>query len=102
MTLSDSLSLSSYSSWLLLPPPTLVTRWPVPIWNPPRGRLCLLCRFESCWTVSPVVMISSAAEDSEDEDGSDVRSIQDSGYVKLVHVHQEDKQLITRVVRCMT
>ena len=47
-------------------------------------------------------MISSAAEDSEDEDGSDVRSIQDSGYVKLVHVHQEDKQLITRVVRCMT
>jgi hypothetical protein len=29
-------------------------------------------------------MISSAAEDSEDEDGSDVRSIQDSGYVELV------------------
>lgn len=76
ITLSDSLSLSSYSSWLLLPPPA---RWLTPVWKrPPRSRLFLLYRFESCWTVRPVVTISSVAEDREDEDGLELRSIQDS------------------------
>jgi len=76
ITLSDSLSLSSYSSWLLLPPPA---RWLTPVWKrPPRSRLFLLYKFESCWTVRPVVTISSVAEDREDEDGLELRSIQDS------------------------
>lgn len=80
ITLSDSLSLSSYSSWLLFPPPALVTRYPVPIRNWPvlRERLRRRWRLESCWTLSPVVMISSAAEDSEEEDGLDSISIHDS------------------------
>lgn len=34
--------------------------------------------FESCWTLSPVVIISSAAEESEDDEGLDPISIHDS------------------------
>lgn len=82
MTRSDSLSLSSYSSWLLPPPPTpvLVVRYPVPITNCPvlRERRLLLCRFESCCTLKPVVIISSATEESEDEDGLEPISTHDS------------------------
>jgi hypothetical protein len=79
MTLSDSLSLSSYSSWLLFPP-ACETLCPVPMenWPPPRVRLGRLCRFESCWTVRPVVMISSVAEESEADDGPDPISTHDS------------------------
>lgn len=79
MTLSDSLSLSSYSSWLLFPP-AFVTRCPVPMlnWPPPLERLGRLWMFESCCTVRPVVMISSAAEESEAEDGPEPISTHDS------------------------
>lgn len=80
MTRSDSLSLSSYSSWLLFPPAAEIL-YPVPIenWPPPRERLfCRLCIFESCCTVRPVVMISSVAEDKEVEEGPDAISIHDS------------------------
>lgn len=79
MTRSDSLSLSSYSSWLL-PPPPLVARYPVPMTNWPvlRARRLLLCTLESCCTLRPVVMISSAAEESDDDDGLESISTHDS------------------------
>jgi hypothetical protein len=59
----------------------LLTLCPVPIENcpPPRERLfCRLCRFESCWTVRPSVIISSVAEDRDVEEGPDAISIHDS------------------------
>src|SRR5690349_20522904 len=79
MTRSDSLSLSSYSSWLLFPP-ALLTLCPVPIENcpPPLARLGRRWRLESCCTVRPVVMISSAAEERDAEDGPDPISTHDS------------------------
>jgi hypothetical protein len=90
ITLSDSLSLSSYSSWLLFSP-AFETLCPVATENcpPPRARLGRLCRFESCWTVRPVVMISSATDDREAEDGQDPISTHDSresGIVSLLTV----------------
>lgn len=68
MTRSDSLSLSSYSSWLL--PAVLIRREGML----PEGRFCVRRRrrivLESCWTRRPVVTTSSAAaEESEDDDG---------------------------------
>ena len=81
MTRSDSLSLSSYSSWLLLPPVAAVILCPVPMenWPPPRERLFgRLCSVESCCTVRPVVMISSFTEDREVDEGPDAISIHDS------------------------
>lgn len=80
MTRSDSLSLSSYSSWLLFPP-AVVILCPVPIenWPPPRERLfCRLCSVESCCTVRPVVIISSFTEDKDVDEGPDAISIHDS------------------------
>ena len=61
-------------------PPVFDTLCPVPIENcpPPRARLGRLWRFESCWTVRPVVMISSAAEESDAEDGPEPSSTQES------------------------
>ena len=76
MMRSDSLSLSSYSSWLL--PAVLKVRG-----GPTYGEDTLLLkrrrrRAFAC-TRRPVVTTSSvAAEDSEDEEGCDDTSIQDS------------------------
>lgn len=77
MILSDSLSLSSYSSWLL--PPRLRSRGAVYRWSMV-ARRCRRRRrvLESCWTRSPSVMISSAIDDSEEEDGWEETSIHDS------------------------
>lgn len=77
MTRSDSLSLSSYSSWLL-PPPALVALYPVPITNWPVVRARRRrCKLESCWTRRPVVMISLSAEEREEEDCREAISIHD-------------------------
>lgn len=82
-TRSDSLSLSSYSSWLL-PPPALAARYPVPMTNWPvlRARR-RRWRLESCWTRRPVVMISSLVEEREDEEGPDAISIHEPVYQTL-------------------
>lgn len=78
MTLSDSLSLSSYSSWLLVPP-ILGALLVMFKWVGAVGRNRRLRRaFESCCTRRPVVTISSAIEESEEEDGWEEISIQES------------------------
>jgi len=80
MILSDSLSLSSYSSWLL--PPALEARGPIWMCIGPFCRSRLRRRaLESCWTRKPVVMISSFADDKEEDEGCDDSSTQESeGY----------------------
>lgn len=77
MTRSDSLSLSSYSSWLL--PPALVGRSDMSACVGARDRRRRLRRlFESCCTRRPVVTISSVADDKDDEEGCEETSIHDS------------------------
>jgi hypothetical protein len=77
-TRSSSLSLSSYSSWLLV----LVCLAARPIcegaWT--RRRLRVL---ESCATRRPVVTISSPIEESEEEEGWEDISTQDSDRLAL-------------------
>ena len=81
-TRSDSLSLSSYSSWLL--PAALLGRAgtvvPRVISRCKPRRWCCLGRLECCRTCRPVVtmLLSPPAEDREEEDGWDVMSTQES------------------------
>lgn len=72
---SLSLSLSSYSSWLLVP----VCLVSSPMGDGAPGCILRLRRvFESFCTRRPVVTISSPIEDREDEEGCDDISTQDS------------------------
>lgn len=73
MTWSSSLSLSSYSSWLLV----LVCLGSRMTCTGPRTALRLRAR-GSCWTRRPVVTISSPIELNEEEDGWEEISTQDS------------------------
>lgn len=73
ITRSDSLSLSSYSSWLLVPA-CLVSR----ARDDAPGALRRRLGVDSCWTRSPVVTISSPIEEREEEDGWEDISTQES------------------------
>lgn len=84
MTRSDSLSLSSYSSWLLTPPALDVRATVCRLEGAP-GRATLLRRGRgSCCTRKPVVTISSLfADDSEEDEGCELISIHESEAKKL-------------------
>jgi hypothetical protein len=75
MTRSSSLSLSSYSSWLLV----LVCRASRLMCDGP-ATLRRLRELGSCCTRRPVVTISSPIEEREDEDGCEAISTQDSSF----------------------
>jgi hypothetical protein len=70
---SSSLSLSSYSSWLLV----LLCLFPNVVCDGPAARLRRR-GLGACDTRNPVVTISSPMEESDDEDGSEDISTQDS------------------------
>jgi len=76
-TLSDSLSLSSYSSRLL--PLALGGRVPTFKCKVEEAVRRLLRVVESYWTRRPVVTTSSVADECEDDDGREDISIQESG-----------------------
>jgi hypothetical protein len=78
ITGSSSLSLSSYSSWLLV----LLCLFPNVVCDGPAARLRRR-GLGACDTRNPVVTISSPIEESDDEDGSDDISTQDSARWKL-------------------
>jgi hypothetical protein len=73
ITRSDSLSLSSYSSWLLVP----VCLVSMVMYDVP-GALRRRRGMASCWTRSPVVTISSPMEEREEEEGWEDISTQES------------------------
>lgn len=82
MTRSDSLSLSSYSSWLLVQP-MLEERAIMCSADGAPGLATLLRRCRgSCCTRSPVVTISSFADDSEEDEGCELISTHESGGVR--------------------
>ena len=73
ITRSDSLSLSSYSSWLLVPACLVSTAM-----NEVTGALRRRRGMASCWTRNPVVTISSPMEEREEEEGWEDISTQES------------------------
>ena len=89
MTRSSSLSVSSYSSWLLVAPPC-VEGWPT---IKEAGIGCCCCcetcdrlrrgGYEVLPTLSPVVTISSPMLDKDEDEGCDATSTQDSGVSEI-------------------
>lgn len=75
ITRSDSLSLSSYSSWLLVPACLVSTAM-----TEVTGALRRRRGMASCWTRSPVVTISSPMEEREEEEGWEDISTQESSF----------------------
>ena len=86
MTRSSSLSVSSYSSWLLVAPLWLAG-WPT-INEAGMGRCCCCDRlrlggYELLPTLRPVVTMSSPMDDRDDDDGCEATSTQDSEFAGI-------------------
>lgn len=78
MTRSDSLSLSSYSSWLLVPSASEARVVMCSVEGAPGLTTLLRLRLGVCCTRKPVVTTSSLAEDKEEEDGWELISTHES------------------------